>query len=156
MNIAKNTLSFSCSKKMLYLRTPPDIWNVLTDEFNFTLDACASDENHLVEKYYTKEDSCLNHSWEGEIVYLHPLFDSRIGKFITYASQQKNCLIIMLLPAGTHTKYFHEHLYKKENVEIRFLRKPKKGFHFGCDDGTPDDENEIGYIKPLMIVVMNN
>ena len=58
-NISKKTLSFSCSKKMKYLRTPPDIWDQLKNEFNFTCDMCASDENHLVDKYYTKENSSL-------------------------------------------------------------------------------------------------
>ena len=53
MNISKKTLSFSCSKKMKYLRTPPDIWNDLKNEFDFTCDMCASHSNHLVDKYYT-------------------------------------------------------------------------------------------------------
>ena len=65
-------------------------------------------------------------------------------------------LFVFLLPASTHTKYFHEYFYKKDNVEIRFLRKPNKGFRFGNDDGTEDDLNSIGYIKPLMICIMDN
>ena len=48
MNIAKNTLSFSCSKKMLFLRTPPNIWEELREEFDFTCDMCASDEKMIV------------------------------------------------------------------------------------------------------------
>ena len=36
--IAKNTLSFSCSKSMKYLRCPPNIWEELSTEFNFTID----------------------------------------------------------------------------------------------------------------------
>ena len=58
--IDKNTLSFSCSKKMLYLRTPKDIWNNLNKEFEFTCDMCASNENHLVDKYYTIDNSALD------------------------------------------------------------------------------------------------
>ena len=65
-------------------------------------------------------------------------------------------MLARLLPASTHTKYFHEFFYKKPNVEIRFLRKPNKGFRFGHDDGTEDDPNKIGYIKPLMVVIMKN
>ena len=38
------------------------------------------------------------------------------------------------------------------NCEIR--TKTSKGFHFGHDDGTIDDPNKIGYIKPLMIVIL--
>ena len=41
-------------------------------------------------------------------------------------------------------------------VSYQFLRKPVKGFHFGHDDGTIDEPNKIGYIKPLMIVIFRN
>ena len=154
-NISKQTLSFSCSKKMKYLRTPKDIWEQLSKEFDFTCDMCASDENHLVDKYYTAETNALKQDWNNEIGYVHPLFDSKIGKFVEKAHNSKG-IFVFLLPASTHTRYFHNYLYKKENVEIRFLEKGKKGFHFGADDGSEDDPNSIGYIKPLMICVMDN
>ena len=38
--IAKNTLSFMTSKSYKFVRTPLDIWESLTKEFAFTLDAC--------------------------------------------------------------------------------------------------------------------
>ena len=154
-NIAKNTLSFSCRLQMLYLRTPPNIWQDLSNEFDFTCDMCASDENHLLPKYYTLENSALTKNWDNEVGYIHPLFDSKIGKFVEKASMSIGTFVF-LLPASTHTKYFHDYLYKKDNVEIRFLRKPIKGFRFGKDDGTEDDPTTIGYIKPLMICIMNN
>ena len=153
--IQKNTLSFSCSKKMKYLRTPTYIWEELNNEFKFTCDMCASDENHLVDKYYTIDNSALDKDWNGEIGYVHPLFDSKIGKFVEKASKSKG-IFVFLLPASTHTKYFHDYFYKRDNVDIRFLRKPPKGFRFGHDDGSIDDPNSIGYIKPLMICIMNN
>jgi site-specific DNA-methyltransferase (adenine-specific) len=28
----------------------------------------------------------------------------------------------MLIPARTDTKYFHEYIYKKDNVEIEFIK----------------------------------
>ena len=155
MKISKKTLSFSCSKKMKYLRTPPDIWNDLKNEFDFTCDMCASHSNHLVDKYYTIEDDCLTKDWDNEIGYVHPLFDSKIGKFVEKASKHKGTFVF-LLPASTHTKYFHDFFYNKPNVEIRFLKKPNKGFRFGHDDGTEDDGTGIGYIKPLMVCIMRN
>ena len=155
-NIQKNTLSFSCSKKMTYLRTPVDIWEQLSKEFAFTIDVCASHENHLLDRYYTIDDSALNHDWSGEVAYIHPLFDGKIGKFVDKAFKTKNMTAVFLLPASTHTKYFHECFYKNPNCEIRFLRKGAKGFHFGKDDGSADEKDKIGYIKPLMVVVMKN
>jgi hypothetical protein len=154
-NIAKNTLSFSCSKKMKYLRTPTDIWEKLSKEFEFTCDMCASDNNHLVDKYYTIETNALKQNWDNEIGYIHPLFDGKIGKFVEKAHNSTG-LFVFLLPASTHTRYFHRYLYKRDNVEIRFLEKPNKGFRFGNDDGTEQDPNSIGYIKPLMICIMDN
>jgi|TARA_Y100000114_G_C11709210_1_gene302564 site-specific DNA-methyltransferase (adenine-specific) len=154
-NINKNTLSFSCSKSMKYLRTPVDIWSDLKKEFDFTIDVCASDENHLLPRYYTIEDDALTKDWNNEVAYIHPLFDGKIGKFVEKAYNSKGTFVF-LLPASTHTKYFHDFFYKKENVEIRFLRKPNKGFRFLNDDGSCDDETKIGYIKPLMICVMKN
>ena len=155
-NISKQTLSFSCSKSMQFLRTPKDLWEQLSTEFPFTIDICASDENHLLPRYYTKEQNALTKDWTGEVAYIHPLFDGKIGKFVEKAYNTPNLTAVFLLPASTHTKYFHEYMYHNPNCEVRFLRKGPKGFRFGKDDGTEDDPNSIGYIKPLMVVVMRN
>ena len=154
--IAKNTLSFSCSKSMEFLRTPPDIWESLKAEFPFTIDICASDQNHLLPRYYTKENDGLKKDWTGEVAYIHPLFDSKIGRFVKKAYETPNLTAVFLLPASTHTDYFHSYIYHNTNCEIRFLKKPAKGFRFGKDDGSKDDGKSIGYIKPLMVVVMRN
>ena len=84
------------------------------------------------------------------------MFDSKIPKFVEKAYHTKNFTGVFLLPAATHTKYFHEHIYNNPNCEIRFLRKPVRGFRFGHDDGSEEPENKIGYIKPLMIVIFRN
>ena len=160
-NVSKQTLSFSTSKSMKYLRTPVDIWKNLKQEFNFTLDACASHKNHLVDKYYTIDENCLIQDWTGEVVYCHPLFNMHIGKFVEKCAESK-CLSVLLLPASTHTRYFHKFIWDKEkhqpkpNVEVRFLEKPNKGFRFLNDDGSEDDTSKIGYIKPLMVVIFRN
>ena len=54
---AHNTYGKRKTLKMEYIRTPDEIWEMLSQEFNFTVDACASDKRHLVDKYWTKEDS---------------------------------------------------------------------------------------------------
>ena len=154
--LAKNTLSFTCSKTMSFLRTPPDLWKDLSAEFPFSIDVCASHDNHLLPRYYTIEDNALTKDWTGEVAYVHPLFDGKIGKFVEKAFHTPNLTAVFLLPASTHTKYFHEFFYTNPNCEIRFLRKPNKGFRFGKDDGSVDDLTSIGYIKPLMVVVMRN
>ena len=58
----KTNLTFS-AVSMKYLRTPKDIWSELIKEFNFTIDCCASHNNHLLPRYYTIDDNCLTKDW---------------------------------------------------------------------------------------------
>jgi len=154
---------YSKNKKLLpmkYIRTPKDIWAKLSNEFNFTVDACASDINHLVDRYWTKEDSALEKNWDGEVIYCHPMYDRNIPKFIEKAASSK-CLCVFLLPSSTNSVYFHKYFWDNENnaphqnVEIRFLEKPKGGYGFKFND-EHDNEPKTGYLRPLMIVVMDN
>ncbi len=139
---------------MRWIRTPKIIWENLSNEFNFTVDACASDKNHLLPKYWTKNNSALNKNWDNEIVYCHPMYDIYIPKFIKKAMESK-CITVFLLPASTNAKYFHKYLYKKQNVDIRFLPREKGGggYKFFSDD---NEDPKTGYLRPLMIVVIDN
>ena len=131
---------------MKWIRTPKEIWKPLSKEFNFTVDACASHNNHLLDKYWTKE-----------VVYCHPMYDNNIPKFIKKGIQS-NSLCVFLLPASTNAKYFHDYLWcniehkPKENIQIRFLQKPdRNGFYFANDLG---ELPKTGYLRPLMLVIM--
>ena len=139
---------------MKWIRTPKSIWNFLIKEFNFTVDACASDKNHLLSKYWTEKDSALDKNWDNEIVYCHPMYDINIPKFIKKAIESK-CITVFLLPASTNAEYFHKYLYKKDNVDIRFLPREKggNGYKFFSDD---NDDPKTGYLRPLMVVVIDN
>ena len=154
--MSKN-VNINAKNKMLdmkWIRTPQVIWDDLKKEFNFTVDACASHKNHLLPKYWTKEDDALQQSWDNEIVYCHPLFDRNIPKFIEKAVKSK-CITVFLLPASTNAVYFHKFLFQKPNVEIRFLKRHHTGtgHKFFSDD---NEEPKCGYLRPLMIVVINN
>ena len=145
--------------KMEYIRTPKEIWNDLSKEFNFTTDACASHKNHLCSKYWTKEDDALKQDWNDQVIYCHPMYDRYIPKFIKKAVES-NSKCVFLLPSSTNSVYFHEYIWDdkkhkpKENIEIRFLKKPKGlyGFRFADDDGNLP---KTGYLRPLMIIVIN-
>ena len=140
--------------KMKWIRTPKVIWESLSKEFNFTVDACASDKNHLLPKYWTKDNSALNQNWDGEVVYCHPMYDINIPKFIKKAINSK-CLSVFLLPASTNAAYFHDYLYKKSNIDVRFLPRSISGvgYKMFSDD---NEEPKCGYLRPLMIVVIDN
>jgi len=50
-------------------RTPKDFWDVLNREFEFQLDAAASEENALCGIYFTEEDNALHCKWTGDWIY---------------------------------------------------------------------------------------
>ena len=102
--------------------TPQDFFDSLNVEFNFTLDPCATKETAKCEKYFTPEIDGLSQSWENERVFMNPPYGSEISKWIKKASEQKNGIVVCLIPARTDTKYFHEYIYNKPNVELRFIK----------------------------------
>lgn len=92
-------------------------------EFRFTLDPCADASNHKCARYYDREQDGLSRDWEGERVFCNPPYGKEIGKWVQKSfeeSKKKNTLVVMLIPARTDTKYFHDYIYGK--AEIRFIR----------------------------------
>ena len=67
--------------------TPSEIFSELDREFEFTLDPCATDENHKCAKYYTKEQDGLVKDWDGENVFCNPPY-SKIGEWVKKASRE--------------------------------------------------------------------
>lgn len=52
--------------------TPQSFFDELNNEFHFTLDPCATSENHKCEKYYTEREDGLKQSWDNEVVFCNP------------------------------------------------------------------------------------
>ena len=99
--------------------TPPELFNELNQEFNFTVDLCASDANHKVAKYYTKENDGIKADLTGEVVFCNPPYGRETAKWVKKCAES-NCTSVLLLPARTDTKAFHEYIYGK--AEIRFIK----------------------------------
>lgn len=119
-----NTEAMFSSKSMDW-STPQSFFDSLNKEFSFSLDPCADATNHKCEKYFTKEDDGLRQSWKGETVFCNPPYGRAIKNWVKKCSeeaQQPNTTVVLLIPARTDTKYFHDYIYQKPNVEIRFLR----------------------------------
>lgn len=148
---------YQAEKKMMYIRTPPELWEQLNAEFNFTLDTCSSDKNHLCPNYFTALTDGLNSSWDDHVAYVHPMYDRHLPKWVKKCAERKGTSV-MLLPASTHTVYFHKYIWKNPNCEIRFLPCPHKngraGWFMADDDGKV--QGKIGYIRPLMVLVFKN
>jgi site-specific DNA-methyltransferase (adenine-specific) len=62
--------------------TPQDLFDRLNDEFHFTIDVCASEENTKVSRYYTKEQDGLKQDWTGETVWCNPPYGRQIKRWI--------------------------------------------------------------------------
>ena len=104
--------------------TPQDFFDKLDEEFNFTLDPCATPENAKCAKYYTKKEDGLKQDWGGEVVFVNPPYGREIAKWVRKASEESkkpDTTVVMLIPARTDTTYFHDYIYKKVK-EIRFIR----------------------------------
>jgi site-specific DNA-methyltransferase (adenine-specific) len=102
--------------------TPQDLFNQLNLEFNFTLDPCATNENHKCDKFYTIIDDGLSKSWEGETVFVNPPYGRDIGNWVKKCHEENinnKTTCVMLIPARTDTKYFHKYIYNQ--AEIRFI-----------------------------------
>ena len=104
--------------------TPQDFFDKLNKEFNFTLDPCATDSNHKCGKYFTIDDDGLKQNWEGNIVFCNPPYGREIYKWVEKCyneSKKKRTTVVMLIPARTDTRYFHEFIYHKAK-DIRFIK----------------------------------
>jgi phage N-6-adenine-methyltransferase len=102
--------------------TPQDFFDTLNTEFNFNLDVCANTENHKCPMWFNQEEDGLSKSWDNSRVFCNPPYGREIGKWVKKASEAVGGVVVMLIPARTDTRYFHEYIYQKLNVEIRFLK----------------------------------
>lgn len=126
--------------------TPQDFFNELDAEFHFTLDVCALPENAKCEQFFTPEIDGLSQPWTGR-VWCNPPYGREIGQWVRRAhlsvASGGSEVVVMLLPARTDTRWFHDYIYKK--AEVRFLRGRLK---FG------DLKNSAPF--PSMVVVFKN
>ena len=102
--------------------TPKDVFEGLNAEFHFTLDPCATEQTAKCEKYYTAEQDGLKYSWGGQRVFCNPPY-SKIRLWVQKCYQESlkpNTVVVMLIPARTDTRYFHDYIYHR--AEIRFIK----------------------------------
>lgn len=109
------------SSKTDMWETPQDFFDELNDEFSFTLDVAASDHNAKCYHYYTKHEDGLKMPWHG-VVWCNPPYGREIGKWVkkAYFEAILGTTVVMLIPARTDTKWFHDYILGK--AEVRFIR----------------------------------
>lgn len=102
--------------------TPQNFYDEINKEFVFSVDVAATKDNAKCDKYFTQLDDGLAKSWDNETVWCNPPYGREIGKWVKKASEAQGGIVVMLIPARTDTRYFHEYIYQRKNVEIRFLK----------------------------------
>lgn len=116
-----NDVMFS-SKTDLW-ETPRDFFDALNEEFRFTLDACALPENAKCDRFFTPTQDGLGQEWNGR-VWCNPPYGRKISEWVVKGYNSVNSgtaeLCVMLLPARTDTRWFHDYIY--HNAEIRFVK----------------------------------
>lgn len=142
-----NTELMFSSKTELWA-TPQKFYDKMNAQYNFTLDVCAIPENAKCSNFFTPEIDGLKQDWTGTC-WMNPPYGRGIIKWVKKAYDEalvkKSCVIVALLPARTDTIWFHSYIYKKENVEIEFIKGRLK---FG------DGQNSAPF--PSMLAVFNS
>lgn len=120
--------------------TPPEVYDPLNKEFNFNHDPCPID-------WKVGDADGLTTEW-GTSTFCNPPY-SATAKWIEKASKEskKGKTVVMLINAVTDTKAFHQYIYKKDNVEIRFVQGRIKFIN------PENKEKKAPNVKGSMIVV---
>ena len=104
--------------------TPKAFYDKLNEVHQFDLDVAASSTNHLCDDWYgldhpdeSRRDG-LEADWYGH-VWCNPPYGRGIKDWVLKASQHHD-LVVMLLPARTDTRWFHDLVLP--NATVTFVR----------------------------------
>lgn len=137
------------SSKTDLWETPQDFFEKLDQEFGFELDVCALPENAKCSRYFSPMDDGLEQDWTG-VCWCNPPYGREIEKWVkkAYISAIEGATVVMLLPARTDTRWFHDWIYGK--TEIRFIRGRLK---FGGAEYNAPFPNMVVVFRPPMVGV---
>jgi len=102
--------------------TPKAFFDALNEEFNFTVDVCASEWNAKLERYWSEVDDSLSLSWVGEVCFMNPPYGRDIKHWVkkAYEESLKGAVVVGLIPSRTDTSYWHD--YIQDKADVRFIR----------------------------------
>ncbi|SRR3990167_7056160 len=143
----KKTQEVLFSSKDNEWATPQGFYNKLNTMFGpFTLDPASTKENAKCSKFYTVEDDGLKQDWSNNVIYNNPPYGKDLKRWVEKGyleSLKPNTKVVMLLPARTDTKSFHQYCMKA--YKIYFVKGRLK---FG------DSKNSAPF--PSMVVVFDS
>ena len=107
--------------------TPQWFYEKLDKEFSFDLDAFASRENTKCKNFFTEDDNSLEQDWtQYKSIFINPPYISSLQnkvleKVDDTIRQGFRGVIVLLIPARTDTKRWHDYIFNKAD-DIRFLK----------------------------------
>src|ERR1700761_1100004 len=109
-------MSIHFSSKSHEWSTPQDLFDRLNEVHHFELDVCATTENAKCDVYFDIDQDGLSKEWHGK-VWCNPPYGRAIKSWVRRCYEHGNA--VMLLPARTDTKWFHDYCLKGS---IEFIR----------------------------------
>ncbi len=100
--------------------TPPEVFEPLHAEFNFTVDVCATVENTKLPRYWSEGSNGLLQDWAGERCWMNPPYGREVYVW-TRKAREARTLVVGLLPASTDLRWWHEDVVAA-GAEVRFIR----------------------------------
>lgn len=104
--------------------TPISLFRKLDNEFHFTLDVCANEENAKCKHFYSEDDNGLIQPWGGNRCWCNPPYGNQYPKWVLKGYKEvlmNKITVVYLLPARTDTVAFHQHIMTAAD-EIRFIK----------------------------------
>lgn len=127
----KDDLAVIFSHKSDEWSTPQWFFDQLNKTYNFTLDPASDGTNAKCAKHFTAQQNGLVQDWKGETVFVNPPYSACyewVKKAHTEALNNKTTTV-MLLPARTDTKWFHE--FCMDNAVVHTVAFVKGRLKFG-------------------------
>ena len=114
--MATSTVHFS-SKSDCW-ETPQDLFDRLSDEFEFNTDVCAQPHNKKCDHYFSPEADGLAQVWSGVCWCNPPYSDSASWIRKAYEASRNGAIVVCLIPARTDTRYWHDYVMKADEVRL--------------------------------------
>ena len=102
--------------------TPKSLFDKLDATFHFDIDVCASKENAKCAKYFTREQDGLKQDGGGGVIWCNPPYGREIGQWVKRCAERSPGIAVMLIPARTDTKWWHEYIDNNPHAQVHFIK----------------------------------
>lgn len=102
--------------------TPQWLFDQLNAEFNFSLDACATESIAKCQRFFSVQEDALMQKWAPS-TFCNPPYGVSLKKWVhkAYGEAARGCTVVMLLPVRSDTDWFHRYCLAP-GTEIRFIK----------------------------------